>query len=365
MSFVKNAWYIASWSADLKEKPIGIKVTGEQIVVYRKEDGGVVALGGVCPHRFASMADGVVKGDSIECPYHGLRFGTEGQCTLNPHGAGVVPPQAFLKHYPAAERHGAVWVWPGNPELADEAKIFDCSFVTDSENWTGVTGYLKVPADYLNVIDNLLDLSHAAFIHPTTLGLPADKVDVSRRKNKFSVVGDVVRSDTIMDDVPPTPTLAPWCGRTVGQLHSLMGLHLPTNFLLDLSLVESPEENDPPRLLNCHLLVPEDENSTHYFFAAHRNRMLDDEAVTADLSARLKKAFVEEDLPMIKACADAMAGRDLFSLNPAILETDKAGVYARRTIEKMARAERAAAEPAAVAASAKVAAPAKVAAAAA
>ena len=39
-----------------------------------------------------------------------------------------------------------------------------------SPEWTTVYGYHHVKANYLLLIDNLLDLTHLAFVHSKTLG---------------------------------------------------------------------------------------------------------------------------------------------------------------------------------------------------
>ena len=93
--FLRNTWYAAAWSGELAEQPIARTMLGQKLVLYRRADGAAVALGDVCPHRFAPLHQGNVIGDAIECPYHGLRFGPAGTCTHNPHG-GAVPPTARI-----------------------------------------------------------------------------------------------------------------------------------------------------------------------------------------------------------------------------------------------------------------------------
>ncbi len=339
MPFVHNAWYCIGWSAGMAAKPFGIRILDEDLVVFRTASGKISALTGICPHRFAPLALGKVVGEEIECGYHGLRFDGEGTCTLNPHGRGQIPPRARLRAYPAVEKGGAIWVWMGPAELADERQIIDVDFLEEEKGWVGTTGYLKVDANYRLVVDNLLDLSHAPFIHPNTLGLDPQKVSVSRRENRFSVDGDVVRSDTVVRDVPPPNSFKDWCGAEDGELRSLMGLHLPSNCHLDLYFVPSDPDRPVARLPAVHLLTPETEETTHYFFAVARNLDLDNEEQTRKTDELLKYAFTQEDEPMLRACKEMMRGRDLFSLNPAILETDRAAVYARKAIDKLVAKE--------------------------
>ena len=84
MTFLRNQWYCAGFSDDLKEAPVAVKILGEPIVLYRASGGKAVALQDRCPHRFAPLSKGRICGANIECPYHGLEFGADGHCTKNP-----------------------------------------------------------------------------------------------------------------------------------------------------------------------------------------------------------------------------------------------------------------------------------------
>ena len=67
--YLKNAWYCASWDKDLTDKPIGIKMLGQQLVIFRKRDGSVAAMDDTCPHRFSPLHTGRVENDVIQCPH--------------------------------------------------------------------------------------------------------------------------------------------------------------------------------------------------------------------------------------------------------------------------------------------------------
>jgi len=118
--YLKNAWYCVSWTGDIVEKPKGIKVLGTHLVLFRKADGNIVALDGMCPHRFAPLHLGSVQNDTIRCPYHGLEYNADGQCVHNPQGDSI-PPKARLNTYPVKEHNLAVWGWMGDKDqIRDE-----------------------------------------------------------------------------------------------------------------------------------------------------------------------------------------------------------------------------------------------------
>lgn len=340
MPFLYNAWYCAGWSTDLTDKPIGIKILDMDIVLYRRQDGAAVAMSGVCPHRFAPLEMGTVDGDDLVCGYHGLRFNAEGQCIHNPHGKGVIPPRTCLRKYPAAERSGAIWVWTGDPERADPSQIVDFDFIEDSETWAGFTGYLHIKADYQLVIDNLLDLTHAAYLHPNSVGVSDEARAGRTRHSKFGMEDGRVYSHYWIEDSPPSPLFALWTDRKTGDIRSPIDLHLPSSLILDLSMKDTgAPDAEASRMPSAHLIVPETETTCHYFYALSRNDRLDDPALSAEMAEIVRRAFVDEDEPMVKAVQEKMAGREFFSMMPVILETDTAAVMARRMLAKMIRAE--------------------------
>lgn len=91
---------------------------------------------------------------------------------------------------------------------------------------------------------------------------------------------------------------------------------------------------------SVHLLGAESEDSTHYFWAAGRNRRHDDEQVSEMLRYGTQQAFESEDEPMIRAVRSRMSSNDLFAHRPALLPTDEASVRARRTLKRLIDAQR-------------------------
>lgn len=107
--FLKNAWYVAAWGEEIDESLQQVIVLGEKICVRRNLEGEVIALEDACPHRKLPLSMGRVRGDDIECGYHGLTFDCAGRCVKAP-GAGRIPSDARVRTYPVHERYGLVWV---------------------------------------------------------------------------------------------------------------------------------------------------------------------------------------------------------------------------------------------------------------
>jgi len=117
MTFLKNAWYAASWSSSLGAEPMERTITSEFVVLYRRADGTPVALEDRCCHRALPLSLGRIEGDDIRCGYHGLRFAPTGVCVEVP-GQSTIPPGAEVRSYPVVERWNTVWIWMGEAAAA-------------------------------------------------------------------------------------------------------------------------------------------------------------------------------------------------------------------------------------------------------
>ena len=338
MNYLRNTWYAAAWANELLgDKLLARTLLDEPLAFFRDSAGKAVALGDRCPHRFAPLSRGKIIDDTVQCPYHGLRFGTDGRCIHNPHGP--VPAVARVKSYPLLERYGLIWIWMGDAHKADAAALADFSVIADTENYAVVSGTLAIPANYELVTDNLLDLSHAQFLHPL-LGNP-DSSDRVRLKTR--VEGTTVWS---LSDSPAEPVsqlfAMMWPSKPkVGDKRAHMRWDPPSNLLLDVGYAECGKEiGTGPSMPSAHILTPETERSTHYFWATARDSLRDDAELGEKIRIGIGRAFQTEDAPIIAACQERMGTTDLMSLQPLLLNTDAAAVHARRILGKLIEEER-------------------------
>lgn len=165
-TFPRNRWYIAAFSSEITDKPMQRTLLGVPVLLYRTEtEGKVVAMYGLCPHRYFPLALGKVEGDAIVCGYHGFTFNSSGKCIRIPAqgtGAGFTQPT-----YPVEERGTFTWIWMGDAALADPAQIPPyADFGLDQPGWA-ISGEevmpLKARAQLL--VDNVMDLTHLPHIH--------------------------------------------------------------------------------------------------------------------------------------------------------------------------------------------------------
>lgn len=335
MTFVKNAWYMAGWSGDLGAAPLAITMLGEPVVLFRGADGLVGALSDVCPHRAVPLSMGTVAGNHIVCPYHGIELDRQAVCRKNPHVQGA-PDRLKGRAYPVQERHGILWVWPGVPEAADPDQIPDYSWFASPDQFTTGRGYLHIAADYRLVIDNLLDLAHADYIHAGTVGQPGaaevQQVTVLRDGNTVSV-------NTLWPDLPPSALhRQAWTATERVDKYLDMKWLPASNLLLDLGIMAPGATRESGiRTPAAHILTPETESSTHYFWAFARDFDMANEDLTQRLVTVIDRAFRTEDKPIIEAAQRniAMTGATLANFTKG----DAGSAMVRRDLDRLARAE--------------------------
>ena len=328
-AFITDAWYVAAWPDEVTRAPLRRILLNRPVLLYRRRDGVAVALADRCSHRFVPLSLGHIEDDDVVCCYHGLRFGPDGRCVHNPHGDGAIPRAAHLPAYPLVERFGALWIWLGEG-AADPARIPDFAILGDRARFASVCGVMHVAANYQLITDNLLDLSHAQYLHP---GLRV--ADPVRLRHETRQEGDTVWSCFWRDEGVGNGLmrLLGWPEGRRGNSRAHMRWDPPSLLLLDVGM--SPLEGDDAPGIDApsaHLLTPETATTTHYFWSFMRNTGRDDAALDARIRALGVQAFAGEDKPVIEAQQDNLRGADIMAMNPVLLAPDAAGTRARRII---------------------------------
>ncbi|WP_298200704.1 aromatic ring-hydroxylating dioxygenase subunit alpha [Novosphingobium sp.] len=333
--YVRNCWYMAGWADEVPDGGwLARRLLDQPWLVLRLADGGYTMLADRCPHRFAPLSLGERVGDTVRCGYHGLGFDAAGRCIHEPFG-GTPPQNARVASLPVIERHGALWFWPGNPALADPATIADFAFCTGPEH---LRAHFTMQANYELVTDNLMDLSHAEFLHKGSFGTNGTLLRHGRQTVLSEDDGAIWNNWDITQAEPPEwakPMLGE--GARINQtLH--IRWHAPATMALFITL-EDAATGQPivPAMANPHIITPETPDSSHYFFTREHG---------PEAEALFRKAFIEEDEPMVEAVHRQLGGEDFWDARPVVLPTDAAAIRARRRLMQLRRAE-AGAEPSA------------------
>lgn len=164
-TIIPDHWYGMLESSKVKDRPVGIRRMGTNLVLWRDAKDKLTVALDRCPHRGSKLSQGFVLEGRIECPYHGFQFDGTGQCRLvpaNPPGKRM-PGGLKLTTYPSREEEGIIWVWWGEPR--DEYPEVPWFPQSDEEErnsaaMSGTWGF-----HYSRVIENSLDAHHFPFIH--------------------------------------------------------------------------------------------------------------------------------------------------------------------------------------------------------
>lgn len=338
LGFVRNSWYVAGWSTDFGDDIASVEIVVTRLAFFRDTKGRLSALQDRCPHRLLPLSKGKRIGDTIQCGYHGMTFNGAGTCVRVP-GQDNTPASASVPAFPVVERHGIVWVWMGDPTLADEAAIFDLPQFSDPEWHVHHGGHLHIKAHYLNVAENLVDPAHVSFVHPTTLGNAAsENVPVH-----VSTSGDVIRAWRWIRDGPPIGFFQEFGGFTgnVDRWH-YYDLHLPSTAVIDFGSIDTaencPEEERDRgvRVFALHFVTPVNENYTIDHWMHVRNSALDDASASGKMDALLERAF-QEDKDILEAVH--IEEQRPQTRKPVRIAIDKGPTVYRKRIRELIEAE--------------------------
>ncbi len=327
-SYLRNAWYVAAWEEELADDALLARtLLGVPRVLYRRrERHGHVLLEDRCPHRFAPLSLGTRCGDAIECAYHGLRFDPQGLCVHNPQG-GPPPARARIESLPVTARHGLVWFWPGDPARADPALIPDFSLMDQ-----GVRRRCShFRAHYELLADNLMDLSHVDFLHRRTFNTAGTHGE--SRHEVHGGAGETLWNTWLIPRVRRFPVLEPHFApdEPIDQWTE-MRWDPPASMILRLSWAPAGGDASAARLsmANPHIITPETESSSHYFWTCEDN----DQA-----EAFARTVFDSEDKPMIEAVQSRMGSAGFWESAPLVLKGDTGAIRARRRLQRLRRLE--------------------------
>ena len=267
--FLKNAWYAAAWSYEVKKELFERTIISESILFYRKDNNQAVAINNACPHRYSPLHLGTLRGDVVECKYHGLRYDSTGRCVHNPHGDGKIPEKMCTRAYPLEEVHNMLWIWMGDPTLADPATIPDFGCQSDPD-YPSVEGVIEMHGNYELITDNLMDLSHVEFLHKGILGSEA----IKRGEHELLQDGTTVWSNRWCPDglAPPAwDHMFKDYGKPVD--HWLyMRWDAPAHMLLDVGITPTGRpRSEGIWMYGTDILTPKNQISTYYFWGVARD----------------------------------------------------------------------------------------------
>ena len=296
--FLQNAWYVAAWGTEIGRQNLLRRILlNEPVVFFRKEDGTPVALHDKCAHRHAPLSAGKLVGDQIQCPYHGLEYDETGACVRIP-GQAAIPPGCAVRSFPVVERHQWIWIWMGDPALANPDEIEDFHWM-DAPGWRAKGERMHLKANYKLLVENLLDLSHLSYVHATTLGTGAiAEVQMTHDRGERHVT----LTRWILDS--PVSNMFRQIGNFAPGQHVDRWQHVtwtpPAFVKLDVGAAKANtgavdgDRSQGFGYRNLNAITPETENTSHYFWAQARDFRTDEPWIDDMLVDLTHEAFSED-----------------------------------------------------------------------
>jgi Phenylpropionate dioxygenase and related ring-hydroxylating dioxygenases, large terminal subunit len=208
---ITNQWYAILPSKKVKaNQMVGVKRLNLDLALFRNSKGEIGCVVDQCTHRGAALSLGKVKGDCVQCPFHGLEFNRDGRCTFIPANGKTSTSDISrynVKHYPVKEANGIIYLWYGEPEKASGDLPFFCNDVDSTYVFSEIEDSWN--SHYSRCIENQLDVVHVPFVHYNTIGR-GNKTLINGPKVVFEN-GVLTTSANNAVDVGQTPTPASEC----------------------------------------------------------------------------------------------------------------------------------------------------------
>ena len=168
--FISDIWYFGGLSGDVKHgQMVRIEIAGEPINLGRTSDGDLFAMRDICPHRAAPLSAGCLKDGTVECPYHGWRFGIDdGACKDIPaltSDQKMETEKIKVRTFPVRENGHLIWVYlssdkrfTGTPKIEPPAFPFVVHKPVMDDTVT-----LNCHVDH--AVIGLMDPAHGPYVH--------------------------------------------------------------------------------------------------------------------------------------------------------------------------------------------------------
>jgi phenylpropionate dioxygenase-like ring-hydroxylating dioxygenase large terminal subunit len=337
-AILKDNWYVGALGREITGQPLGRRIAGQPVVFYREPGGRVVALEDRCCHRGLPLSLGELVGGRLRCNYHGLEFDGTGQCVRIP-GQSSIPPDARVRSFPVRERGLVVWIWVGNSSLARDDLIPSYPWQGDPE-WTWQAEAFRMNCNYEMLHDNLLDLTHIAYVHRHTVG-GGDPDAHFKAETKIARTPRGLRTVRFLRDSIPPPMYTKhvaFKGRVDRwqETEFFPGLLSFSFGAMDASHGAYEGRRDGGfqfRLFDS--VTPETEASSHNFFCVGLRFAPNANAIGV-LFADLHRTVLE-DIVVLDAQQQRISEDRSFRMID--IKSDAAGILARRIVRDLKRAE--------------------------
>lgn len=201
-------WFPVDHATRLRDQPKQVHLAGQAIALFRDRHGTAHALIDRCPHRGVALSLGKVRGDCLECPFHGWQFAGDGSCTHVPFNADAKRERLGAVALPTVERGGLIWVFTGEhvPDDRAEPQVPDALLRSDLRRHVQEEAF---EAHWTRVMENMLDVPHLPWVHGRSIGMGMRtdvrlELDIDPRPHGFELRW------TLGDEPQPANVPPPW-----------------------------------------------------------------------------------------------------------------------------------------------------------
>lgn len=239
-----RGWFMIGAADQVMDRPVPVRYFGEDLVLYRGESGRAYLVSAYCPHMGAHLANNAtsyimrdgdqIQGESIRCPFHGWRYGSDGKCNDIPY-SDFIPGTARLKTYHLVERAGILWVWHDPEGLEPDYALPDFGGHYDQAGWVNwkIDHLGDIDIHGCEIVDNMADLGHMSPIHGAERCIYfANRFDGHVVHQLFTAV------NRGWGNLPPTLSQLDTWYTGPGILQSDMNSHLPVFMLVAHTPIE-------------------------------------------------------------------------------------------------------------------------------
>jgi phenylpropionate dioxygenase-like ring-hydroxylating dioxygenase large terminal subunit len=354
-TFVENAWYVAGRSREFPvNQPKGLKIAGRPVLVWRTGEGRIVSFDDRCVHKRMPLSEGEVLSDGVlECPYHGFCYDASGHCVRIPSQLDLpIPSRAKLRPFPVVEQDDLVWVWTGDPAMIGEAVAPRTPELGSPEWETHMFDPVHVPANYVLLIENLMDITHFYPLHDGNIGdIEQSKIPVEQVEEKLNGVATVKTVRRVQNYKQP-PFMADWFGFPVvdrWHTHHMIGPGLTRVELRCAAPGKLGSAPDERGYVIHHAHTPIDgTNHTWRLWVSTRTGSVAASDPTRSLTSRIAETFpavMDEDRWALERQQRMFEYPD-DGYHEVYLRSDKALLRCRKILEEMEQKNRLQAPPA-------------------
>jgi nitrite reductase/ring-hydroxylating ferredoxin subunit len=173
--YLRRFWHPIMMAERIGDRPLPVRILGEDLVLFRDLAGDVGLVHKHCPHRGMSLEFGIIAEHGLRCAYHGWMFAPNGRILETPGE----PPGSLMKEkichgaYPVVEMRGLIFAYMGPPEKKPPFPHLDVMDMPDNEM---VPWQIHSPCNWLQVSENSMDPYHTPFLHTRMSGVQFEEI---------------------------------------------------------------------------------------------------------------------------------------------------------------------------------------------